>query len=131
MPEPIYTDAVSPDLLLSVFEGYVDFLNDISGKLSEYARKKGLPKPDIIRSFDHSLFVIGLDDADEGAHIYSDILKMKDKLLIPLNISVIVTRSKHPFWHVIELSEKFKNNLVFVEKMVEVPEEIIRMLEKK
>jgi len=130
VPEPIYTDAISPDLLLSVFEGYVDFLNDISGKLSEYARKKGLPKPDIIRSFDHSLFVIGLDDTDEGTHIYSDILKMKDKLLIPLNISVIVTRSKHPFWHVIELSEKFKNNLVFVEKMVEVPEEIIRMLEK-
>lgn len=130
VPEPIYTDAVSPDLLLSVFEGYVDFLNDISGKLSEYARKKKLPKPDIIRSFDHSLFVIGLDDTDEGAHIYSDILKMKDKLLIPLNISVIVTRSKHPFWHVIELSEKFKNNLVFVEKMVEVPEEIIRILEK-
>ena len=130
VPEPIYTDAVSPDLLLSVFEGYVDFLNDISGKLSEYARKKKLPKPDIIRSFDHSLFVIGLDDTDEGAHIYSDILKMKDKLLIPLNISVIVTRSKHPFWHVIELSEKFKNNLVFIERMVEVPEEIIRMLEK-
>ena len=107
-PSNSYESQISPDLMLSVVIGYQAFLNDVANFLD--------PKSAIMRSFSRSLFAIGIENYLEACAVYERLLLIKQRLHFPINISIVATDSKYPFWRVLELFYTHPNNITIIPK---------------
>ncbi|MEM2954132.1 MAG: hypothetical protein QXU21_07680 [Candidatus Bathyarchaeia archaeon] len=113
---------LSPELALSIAEGYNDFLEDCARVVNEENPEANT----VCKSFSKAIFIRGLNEPSEGYFLYDEILDKKAKLHMPAVLSVVVAKPKYPFWRVNEIFEKARkhglDSLVFVvgEKMVEL-----------
>ncbi len=114
---------LSPDLALSIAEGYGRFLDDCESVV------KGRGGCAVVKSFRRAFFVCGLDAEEDGFKLYWELSPLKGKLHIPASLSVIVSRPKYPFWRVVELSLNF-DGLIFIvgEKVLRLSDEDVTML---
>lgn len=99
---------VCPELLISVAEGYEKFLSKFIEAMGRRVELENL----ILRSFDRSLFVYGLKKPSQAIDLYLRLNEVKSSLHIEAILSVVVTKPKHPFWHVLSLFGK-KDQIVF------------------
>jgi len=100
---------VCPELLVSVAEGYGKFLSEF---MDAIGRRVSFGENLILRSFDRSLFVYGLWKPSNAVDIYRRLGEKKKSLHISATLSVVVTKPKHPFWHVLSLFGE-EDHLVF------------------
>jgi len=98
VPEPLESDVpVSPDILVALAEGYGRFLDAL---LSELRMDRSNM---VFTSFSQSLFIRGLRNPEWAASLYLTANDVRAKLCISTALTVVVTRPKHPFWHVLKL----------------------------
>jgi len=109
---------LSPDLALSIAEGYERFLEDCEGVVE---KRGGCA---IVKSFTGAFFVCGLNVEEEGFRLYWELSPLRAKLHIPVLMSVIISRPKYPFWRILELSLN-GGGLIFV-----VGEKILKLLDE-
>jgi len=96
--EPLESEVpVSPDILVAVAEGYGEFLDALLFKL-----RMGRENV-VFTSFNQSLFIYGLRDPEWAAKLYLMANEVRAKLHISTALTVVVTKPKHPFWHVLRL----------------------------
>lgn len=112
----------SPDIMFTVVEGYERFLNKV-GKIMKT----------VVKSFSKSIFVWGLNRYRyKKAFIsYQRLLILKQRLHIPVNIGMVITGAKFPFWRVLEILKKYPNNITMIPrsgKMVSLKEEDFRLM---
>jgi len=103
-PEPML--AANPDLMITITDDYMRFLRDVKKVLG--------PKSDILMSFSESLFIRGMKEPESAVRIYARLLSLKRKLHIPVDMSLILTYNKFPFWRVLEIAKTYKNSLTFL-----------------
>ena len=101
-----YEFQASPDLMFSVIVGYQAFLDDVVYCLQ--------PNSAIVQSFSKSLLALGVDQYSEAFVAYDSLLRLRRKLHIPINVSMVVTNPKFPFWNVLEIFYAHPNNIVIV-----------------
>jgi len=122
--------SLCPDLMISVAEGYDQFVLDCGKALNR-------EDPDLVtavRSFSRSLLVKGLKDGAGALNIYLTLLDLKGSLHIPVRLSAVVCSPKHPFWRVLELVKLNlgkEDNITFVvgEKVTRLKNEHARLIE--
>ncbi|MGQ9597706.1 MAG: hypothetical protein ACUVUS_10170, partial [Thermoproteota archaeon] len=124
--EPERSPFLSPELALSMAEGYDEFLMDC-------AREINAEKPDesiAAKSFSRTVFVCGLNNPSEAFQLYNKLAEAKTKLHIPAILSAIMTKPKYPFWRVLELFKSDVDCLVFVvgERTVKLTDEVVGLL---
>jgi len=91
----------SPDLMLTIIQDYHKFLNDVRSYLHLDSS--------ILMSFSKSLFIVSIHDRSKAFRIYERLLDIAKNLHISIEISMIVTHSKFPFWKVLELIDIYSN----------------------
>ena len=101
-----YEIQASPDLMFSVIIGYQAFLDDVVRCLQSNSA--------IVRSFSKSLFALGVDQYAEAFVAYDHLMRLRQKLHIHINVSMVVTNPKFPFWNVLEVFYSHQNNIVIV-----------------
>lgn len=117
---------LSPELALSIAEGYNEFLMDC-------AKEINAEKPEEViatKSFNRTIFVCGLNDPSEAFWVYGKLAGVKAKLHIPAVLSVVVAKPKYPFWRALELFVSDVDNLTFIvgEKMVRLTDDVVGLL---
>lgn len=121
------TSFLSPELAFSIAEGYHQFLRDCARIVNE--------ENIICMSFHRTLFVCGLSRLSEAYMLFSDIRSIKDKLHLPVLLSVVTAKPKYPFWQISEIiKESYKSGLdecltfIFGEKMVQLTGKHARLI---
>jgi hypothetical protein len=118
--------SLSPELLLSIVEGYDEFVEDC-------ARLVNPEKPEgniAIRSFSQTIMLKGLNEPSEGLKLYLNLARKKANLHMPAILTAIVSKPQYPFWRILELLKHEKDNITFVvgEKMVILEDNDIKLL---
>ena len=122
LKEPVVIKAeeyLSPELALSIAEGYNEFLSDCTKIINE-------TEPDactIVKSFSEAWFVSGLKEPSDAFGIYTKLADKKEKLYMPILLVVTMAKPKYPFWRILELSKPLDaDRLTFIvgDKMVEL-----------
>lgn len=129
LKEPVREPAefLSPELALSLAEGYNEFLKDCATAINK-------EEPDastIVRSFNEALFVCGLDEPSDAFRIYTALADKKAKLHMPAVLNVAMAKPKHPFWRILEIFKSADADcLIFVvgDKMVRLTDEDVSLL---
>lgn len=118
---------LSPELAFSIAEGYHQFLRDCARIVNE--------ENTVCMSFHRTLFVCGLNELSEAYMLYSDLRSIKNKLHIPVLLSVVTAKPKYPFWQINEIIKKsYKSGLdecltfIFGEKMVQLTGKHARLI---
>jgi hypothetical protein len=128
LKEPVRepTALLSPEIALSIAEGYSDFLEDCAKAINPSKPEESV----VVKSFDRTIFIRGLNDLSEGLNVYNGIAEAKAKLHIPSVFSVVVTKPKYPFWRILELFKTDVDCIVFVvgEKMVKLTDDVVKLL---
>ena len=130
LKEPVREPAenfLSPELALSIAEGYDNFLTDCEKALSE----AGFEAATAFKSFNRTVFISGVKGLPDAYKIYSMLAEKKAYLHIPSTLIVVETKPKYPFWHILELIGSVNtDSLIFVvgEKMVKLTDDDIRLL---
>ena len=130
LEEPIYEpdELLSPELALSIAEGYNEFLTDCAKAIGA----EGGRAHTVVRSFNETIFVSGLTEPPDAFRIYVTLSDMKTKLHMPALLAVVMAKPKYPFWRILELSEKSADadHLIFIvgEKMVKLTDKDVRLL---
>lgn len=128
LKEPVRgpADILSPEIALSIAEGYNDFLEDCAKAINPDNPRESV----VVRSFGRTVFVHGINSLNEAFQIYNGIARIKTKLHIPSVFLVVVAKPKYPFWRILELFRSDEDCLVFIvgEKMVKLTDEVVRLL---
>jgi hypothetical protein len=86
--------SLSPELLISIAEGFDDFISDCGACFNGYV---------IARSFGRTLFIRSLTDPSDAVGIFCRLMGLKRRLHIPAYVTFVVCGPKYPFWRVLEL----------------------------
>ena len=124
--EPV-ENFLSPELALSIAEGYNEFLTDCERSLME----AGFKVATAFKSFNRTVFISGIKDLPDAYKIYFMLAEKKSDLHIPSTLIVAETKPKYPFWHILELFDSVNaDSLIFVvgDKMVKLADEDVRIL---
>ncbi len=128
LKEPVRepTSILSPEIALSIAEGYDEFLEDCAKAINPASPIESV----VVKSFSRTIFIRGLTDISEAFQIYNGIAGVKAKLHIPSVFSVVTVKPKYPFWRILELFRHDVDCLVFVvgEKMVKLTDDVVRLL---
>lgn len=119
--------SLSPELLLSIAEGYNDFLRDCAGVVNPQNPVFAF----VVKSFNGSVLLRGLRTPSEALGLYLRLSEIKKSLHIPALLSLVVAEPKYPFWRVIELFSHKADNITFVtgEKMVKLEDKHAKMIQ--
>jgi len=114
LKEPVRGPAenfLSPELALSIAEGYGNFLADCEKAL----REAGFEAAIAFKSFNRTVYISGIRELPDAYKIYSILAERKAKLHIPSILIVAETKPKYPFWHILELFDSVNmDSLIFV-----------------
>ncbi|MEM2578523.1 MAG: hypothetical protein QXV88_06555 [Candidatus Bathyarchaeia archaeon] len=128
LKEPVMepTALLSPEIALSIAEGYDKFLEDCAKAINPTNPQGSI----VTRSFSRTIFIRGIDEPSEALQTYNNIANLKAKLHIPTVFSVVVAKPKYPFWRILELFRHDTDCLVFVvgEKMVKLSDDVVGLL---
>jgi len=128
LKEPVRepTAILSPEIALSIAEGYSDFLEDCAKAINQSNPNESV----VVKSFDRAIFIRGLNDISEALQIYDSIAEAKARLHIPSVFSVVTAKPKYPFWRILELFKSNVDCIIFVvgEKMVKLTDDVVRLL---
>jgi len=129
LKEPVRepTEFLSPEVALSVADGYNQFLRDCAKAISEDEAEASV----IVRSFSEALFVCGLDEPSDAFRIYTALANRKAVLHMPAVLCLAMTGPRYPFWRILEQSKSADEDcLVFVvgEKMVKLTNRDVDLL---
>jgi len=128
LKEPVRepTAILSPEIALSIAEGYNNFLEDCAKIINPSEPEESV----VVKSFGRTIFIRGLNDLSEALQTYNSIAEAKVKLHIPSVFSVVVAKPKYPFWRILELFKTDVDCLVFIvgEKMVKLTDEVVKLL---
>ena len=103
--------SLSPELLLSIVEGYDEFVEDCARLVNPEKPKENIA----IRSFSQTIMLKGLNEPSEGLKLYLNLTGKKAKLHMPAILTVIVSKPKYPFWRILELlKQEEEDNITFV-----------------
>lgn len=102
------SECISPDLIVSVADGYSKFVVELLSRCF-----KGRPMK-IIESFGTTLFIWGINREEDALRVYSSLLNgMKNlNLMIPTNLVAVVAKPKHPFWHILKVANRFSDSCI-------------------
>lgn len=128
LKEPVRepTAILSPEIALSIAEGYDMFLEDCAKAINPANPKESI----VVKSFGRTIFIRGINDLSEAFQIYNSISDLKLKLHIPSVFSVVTAKPKYPFWRILELFRHDADCLIFVvgEKMVKLTDDVVKLL---
>ena len=128
LEEPVRepTAILSPEIALSIAEGYDMFLEDCAKIINPANPKESI----VVKSFGRTIFIRGINNLSEAFQIYNKIADLKAKLHIPSVFSVVTAKPKYPFWRILELFSHDADCLIYVvgEKMVKLTDEVVRLL---
>jgi len=128
LKEPVRepTAILSPEIALSIADGYNMFLEDCAKAISPENPKESI----VVKSFSRTIFIRGINNPSEAFQIYGSISDLKAKLHIPSIFSVVTVKPKYPFWRVLELFRHDADCLIFIvgEKMVKLTDDVVKIL---
>lgn len=117
-----------PEILVSVVEGYYEFLKDCVSAVSRKVSNYGI----ITLSFGESLLVCGVDDFSEAFDVYCGLLDLESRLHVggAVALSMVVSKPKYPFWRVLEVLSVGRSVLALVEgdKMVSLDKDDVSLV---
>jgi len=129
LKEPVRepTALLSPEIALSIAEGYDEFLEDCAKMINPINPQKSI----VTKSFSRTILIRGLNEPSEALQTYNGITNLKTKLHIPIVFSIVVAKPKYPFWRILELFRHNANYLIFIvgEKMSELTDKHARLIE--
>lgn len=102
--------SLSPELLISIAEGYEEFLGDCAKIIGEGT----IESVTILKSFRRGLFVKGLKEAREALELYLKLSEAKSKLHISAILSTVISKPKYPFWRILEFFKDEEDNITFI-----------------
>ena len=128
LKEPVRepTALLSPEIALSIAEGYDEFLEDCAKIINPINPQESI----VIKSFSRTIFIRGLNELSEALQTYNDIANLKARLHMPIVFSIVVTKPKYPFWRILELFRHDADYLMFIvgEKMVKLSDDVVGLL---
>jgi hypothetical protein len=118
---------ICPELLVSVASDYMEFVSEFAREINRRVNPKRFK---ITEAFDKSLFLYGIKEVSDAIPLYLRLRKKANSLHIPVSVSIVVTKPKHPFWHVLNMFGE--NKLIFMEggKVVEISDEEAKLIDE-
>lgn len=111
IPQRLSIDVISPDLLVTVAEGYEEFINQVIGRVWTRSPYR------VIESLEKIVLLWGLKRKTDALEIYTRIAQAVDEFRprVPISWSIAVSNPKHPFWHVLKIMEEVEGKyIVFI-----------------
>jgi hypothetical protein len=122
LPEPVRANPfLSPELAISMVDGYNDFLGDCAIAVNEADPEANT----VCRSFSRALFIRGINEPSEAYELYNRLAALKLKLHFSASLSVVTAKPKYPFWRTCELFDSKNDCLKFV-----VGEKVVQLTDK-
>ncbi|MEM0111419.1 MAG: hypothetical protein QXK90_01490 [Candidatus Parvarchaeota archaeon] len=102
---------LSPDLLISLAEGLEEFYMDSARILAGGSDPESVI---VLRGLEEVLMVNGIEGANQAIEIYHSLDKIREKLLVSVDLVAILCDNKYPFWRVREIFNTNENCIVIV-----------------
>ncbi|MEM2170115.1 MAG: hypothetical protein QW186_10020 [Candidatus Bathyarchaeia archaeon] len=102
---------LSPDLLISLAEGLEEFYMDCARILAGGSDPESVI---VLRGLEEVLMVNGIEGANQAIEIYHSLDKIREKLLVSVDLVAILCDNKYPFWRVREIFNIHEDCLIIV-----------------